>query len=233
MTAAEICPHRLSIVTGHYGTGKTEFAVNLAMSLAAGGERVTLADLDIVNPYFRSREQKQLLEAAGVRLIATSQACTDADVPAIPAELLTVLEDRAVRGVLDIGGDPSGARVLARFRPKITGEDYQLIYVLNANRPEVRTLENAVGCLRAIEETTGLACSALVNNTHLCGETTAEEIRKGADLTGAVSRETGIPVLCHTAETRFVPTLTGLTAPVFPISIHMKKPWERSPVGRR
>ena len=216
MTAAEICAHRLSIITGHYGTGKTELSVNLALSLASGGERVILADLDIVNPYFRSRERRQLLEESGVRLIATSQACTAADVPSIPA----------ARGVLDTGGEPGGARVLARFQPKIVGEDYQLIYVLNANRPEVREPEAAVSYLRAIENTTGLICSALVNNTHLCGETTESEIRKGAALAAEVSRRTGIPVLCHTAEERFVPSLAGLGAPVFPIAVQMKKPWE-------
>ncbi len=226
MTAAGICAHRLTIVTGHYGTGKTEFAVNLALSLAAEGARVALADLDNVNPYFRPRERKALLDRAGIRLIATSQTCLDADIPAIPAELLTVLEDRSLRGVLDIGGDPAGARALARFQPKILGEDYQLLYVLNANRPEVRTPEAAVSCLRAIEETSGLACSALVNNTHLCGETTPEDIRRGAALAEAVSRKTGVPVLCHTAETRLLPSLTGLDAPVFPITVHMKKPWE-------
>ena len=226
MAAAEICTHRLSIVTGHYGTGKTEFAVNLALSLAAGEAQVMLADLDIVNPYFRSRERRQLLEEAGIRLVSTSQTCADADVPAIPAELLAILEDRAVRGVLDIGGDPAGARVLARFQPKIVREDYQLIYVLNANRPEVRTPETAVRYLRAIEETTGLACSALVNNPHLCGETTEAEILKGAALAGAGFRETGIPVLCHMAEERFLPGLKKLREPVFPITIRMKKPWE-------
>ena len=194
MAAAEICTHRLSIVTGHYGTGKTEFAVNLALSLAAGEAQVMLADLDIVNPYFRSRERRQLLEEAGIRLVSTSQACADADVPAIPAELLAILEDRAVLGVLD--------------------------------RPEVRTPETAVRYLRAIEETTGLACSALVNNTHLCGETTEAEILKGAALAGAVFRETGIPVLCHMAEERFLPGLKKLREPVFPITIRMKKPWE-------
>lgn len=226
MTAAGIRTHRLSIVTGHYGTGKTEFAVNLALSLAAGGARVMLADLDIVNPYFRSRDRKQLLEAHGIRLAAASQACTAADVPAIPAEILTILEDRTVRGVLDAGGDPAGARVLARFQPKIVSEDYQLICVLNANRPEVRTAEAAAAYLRAIETATGLTCSALVNNTHLCGETTAEDICKGAALAEAVSRETGIPVLCHVAETRLLPGLAKLQEPVFPITIQMKKPWE-------
>lgn len=215
---------RLTIITGHYGVGKTELAVNLALALAAEGGRVMLADLDIVNPYFRSRERRPLLEAAGVRLIATSQSCTDADVPAVPADVLAMLEDRSVRGVIDAGGDPVGARVLARFRPKIAGEDYQLVYVLNANRPEVREPETAAAYLRGIEDVTGLKCTGLVNNTHLCGETSAGEIRKGAALAEAVSRETGIPVLAHMAEERFAPDLEDL--PLFPIKIWMRKPWE-------
>lgn len=226
MANASFCAHRISIVTGHYGTGKTEFSVNLALALAADGERVMLADLDIVNPYFRSRERKALLEAAGVTLVTSSQAAAHADIPALPAELLTIFENRGLRGVLDIGGDPVGARVLARFRPKIEVEDYQLIYVLNANRPEVRTKEAAITYLRNIETTTGLTCSGIVNNTHLCGETTEDEVRKGAALAAAVSAETGIPVLCHVAQERIAPNLSDLSEPVFPITIKMKKPWE-------
>lgn len=226
MTAIANCSHRISIVTGHYGTGKTEFAVNLALAMAEAGEQVMLADLDIVNPYFRSRERRPLLEEAGVRLISSSQACSDADVPALPAELLTILENRGIRGVLDIGGDPVGARVLARFHPKLIQEDYQLIYVLNANRPEVRNTDSAIAYLRGIEATTGLTCTGIVNNTHLCQETTDAEIRKGAALAAAVSRETGIPVLCHVAEERFAAKLSDLPEMVFPITIKMKKPWE-------
>lgn len=226
MNALDICRHRVSIITGHYGTGKTEFAVNLALQMAEEGAGVMLADLDIVNPYFRSRERKKMLEAAGVRVISSSQECSDADVPALPAELLTILENREIRGVLDIGGDPVGARVLARFRPKIIQEDYQLLYVLNANRPEVREPENAVAYLRSIEAVTGLTCGGIINNTHLCGETTAEQIRKGARLAGTVSEMTDIPVLCHVAEERFAGELSDLSGPVFPITIKMKKPWE-------
>ena len=226
MRADAICTHRVSIVTGHYGTGKTEFAVNLALQLAALDHKVMVADLDIVNPYFRSRERKALFQEAGIRLISSSQACSDADVPALPAELLTILENRDITGVLDIGGDPVGARVLARFNDKIITEDYQLIYVLNANRPEVRSPEAAIAYLQGIEATTSLTCTGIVNNTHLCGETAPEEIRKGARLAEAVSRETGIPVLCHVAEERFVPELSDLSEPVFPITIQMKKPWE-------
>ena len=226
MRADAICTHRVSIITGHYGTGKTEFAVNLALQLAGLNHQVMVADLYIVNPYFRSRERRDLLQEAGIRLISSSQACSDADVPALPAELLTILENRDITGVLDIGGDPVGARVLARFNDKIVPEDYQLIYVLNANRPEVRTPEAAIAYLRGIEATTSLTCTGIVNNTHLCGETTAEEIRKGARLAETVSQETGIPVLCHVAEERFIPELSDLSEPVFPITIQMKKPWE-------
>ena len=227
MTAAAMCAHRITIITGHYGTGKTEFAVNLALALARERPRVMLADLDIVNPYFRSRERRDLLESAGIRLISSSQACSDADVPALPAELLAILENRDIRGILDIGGDPVGARVLARFQPKIVQEDYQLIFVLNANRPEVREAEHAIAYLRSIEAVTGLTCSGIVNNTHLCGETTPAEIRKGAALAEAVSRPTGIPILRHTAEVRFADAVSDLREPVFPITINMKKPWER------
>ena len=219
-----LCPHRLTIITGHYGTGKTEFAVNLALHKASRGEKVSLADLDIVNPYFRSRERRELLEDHGVTLISTSQACSDADVPALPSQLFSILDDRRISGVLDIGGDVVGARVLARFRPRIVKEDHQLLFVLNANRPEVRERDDAIRYLRSIEAVTGLRCTGMVNNTHLCGETTAEAIRKGALLAAAVSEETGIPVLCHTALETLAGELEDL--PLFPIRIYMKKPWE-------
>ena len=217
-------PHRLTIVTGHYGTGKTEFSVNLALALAREHPDVTLADLDIVNPYFRSRERKALLAESGVTLISSSQACTDADVPSLPPQLLGLLDDPSRRGVLDIGGDPVGARVLARFRPRIAKEDHQLLFVLNANRPEVRQRDDAIRYLRSIEAVTGLSCTGIVNNTHLCGGTTAEDIRKGAVLAAAVAEETGIPLLCHTALETLAGELEDL--PLFPIRIYMKKPWE-------
>ena len=220
-----LCPHRLTIITGHYGTGKTEFAVNLALHMASRGQTVSLADLDIVNPYFRSRERRDLLSEHGIRLIASSQACTDADVPSLPAELNAILDDRQITGILDIGGDRVGARVLARYRPRILREDYQLLYVLNANRPEVRDVGSAIDYLRAIESVTGLVCFGIVNNTHLCGETTADDVRKGAALAQAVSQETGIPIVCHVAHEALAAELEDLS-PLFPITIRMKKPWE-------
>ena len=128
MASASFCKHRVSIITGHYGTGKTEFAVNLALALASDGEQVMVADLDVVNPYFRSRERRATLEEAGIQLISSSQACANADVPSLPAEVFTILQNQNLRGVMDIGGDPVGARVLARFQPQIVAQDYQHRY---------------------------------------------------------------------------------------------------------
>ena len=226
MNISEVFNHRISIVTGHYGTGKTEFAVNLALELAKSHDNVMIADLDIVNPYFRSRERKKEFDAVGVKLISSSQEAAHADIPALPAELFAIFQNRDIRGILDIGGDPVGARVLARFQPQIVKEDYELLFVVNANRPEVRTADSAIEYLRKIEDITGLKCSGLVNNTHLCGETTEAEVRKGAALAAEISQKTGIPVRCHVAVERLAGELADLNEPLFPISIKMKKPWE-------
>ena len=196
---------RIQMITGHYGSGKTEYAVNLALRLAAEGKKTVLADLDIVNPY-----------CGGV-----------ADIPAINPAVLSVFQDRSWTGVLDIGGDPIGARVLARFAPQIQGEEFDLLYVLNANRPETRNVDRALAYMQGIEAECRQKVTGIVNNTHLCGETTAAEILKGADLAGQLSRQTGLPVVCHAVERRLVPQVENtLIEPILPMDLYMKKPWE-------
>ena len=217
---------RIQIITGHYGSGKTEYAVNLALRLAAEGKKTVLADLDIVNPYFRSYELTQRLEAAGIRVIVTSCGGV-ADIPAINPAVLSVFQDRSWTGVLDIGGDPIGARVLARFAPQLQGEEFDLLYVLNANRPETRDLERALAYMRGIEAECHQKVTGIVNNTHLCGETTAAEILKGARLAGQLSQQTGLPVVCHAAQRRLLPEVQNtLIEPILPMDLYMKKPWE-------
>lgn len=219
---------RVRIIIGHYGSGKTEYAVNLALSMAAEGLPTTLADLDIVNPYFRSYEQGELLRARGVRLIVSSCGGRT-DLPAIPAEVLGIFEDESTFGVLDMGGDPAGAHLLGRFAPHLARTDFDLLFVLNANRPETRDCERALAYLRAIETSAKQRVTGIVNNTHLCGETTAKDIQKGANLAGALCEATGIPVVRHIVERRLTAAACealGPDAPLFPIDIHMKKPWE-------
>ena len=218
--------HRLTAIVGHMGGGKTELAVNMAVALAKAGEKTAIADLDVVNPYFRSREQREMFHELGIRFVASAQSLIDADVPSLPAELNTLLQDESFFSVLDIGGD-SGARVLARYRHQIAARDFAVWFVLNARRPQTATLEKAVWSLRKIEEEMGLPVTGVVNNTHLCAETTAGDVLLGAGLADEVSYVTNIPVICHTAPRPIAAGLPQLAEPVFPIDIYMKKPWER------
>ncbi len=218
---------RLTIIGGHYGSGKTEVAVNLALRLADMGYSTAIADLDVVNPYFRSRERAEEFERNGIRLIATSQACVDADLPVMPAELNALLQSDTVMSVLDIGGDAAGARVLARYAPQILCQDYQFLFVLNANRPQTATAEQAMDYMEGIQAVTGLHVTGIIHNTHLCGAPCEEDILYGAKTAESLSALSGLPVLCHVMEESTAGNLRGmLKEPVFPISIYMKKPWE-------
>ena len=217
---------RIQIITGHYGSGKTEYAVNLALHLAQEQTNVALADMDIVNPYFRSYEQARRLEDAGVRVIVTSCGGI-ADIPAINPEVMSIFQQEKWTGILDIGGDPIGARVLARFAPQLKPEEFDLLFVLNANRPETKDVESALQYMQGIEMECRQKVTGIVNNTHLCGETTAEDILKGAALAQALSERTSLPVIHHAVQKKFVEQVQDkLKEPVLPMNIYMKKPWE-------
>lgn len=213
---------RLAALVGHAGSGKTELAVNLAL---AGGAGVTLADLDTVNPYFRALERRPLLEARGVTLIAPEPAWVGADVPALPPTLYGLLRDPARRGILDVGGEAAGARVLRGLREALAPGQLRVILVLNARRPRTATPREAVACLRAVEEAAGLRVDGLVNNTHLCGHTGPADIDTGANLARTVAEQTGIPLLFHGAARRLAKDLT-LDEPIFPLDLRMGRPWE-------
>lgn len=218
---------RVQIITGHYGSGKTEIAVNLALRFAAQGQNVALADLDIVNPYFRSAERRKLLEDHGVRLIATSFSGY-VDLPAVTPEVLTVFENSAYRGIVDMGGDPEGAHVLGRFENHLNTDDFDMLCVLNANRPETNTAEKALLYLQGIEIASGQKMTGIINNTHLCRETRMEDIVKGAKLANEVSEKTGLPVVWHAMERKFIEEARYQLgeAEILPIDIYMCKPWE-------
>lgn len=222
----EIPDKKVFIVVGHYGSGKTEFSVNLSLFLKKQRGQCALFDLDIVNPYFRSREKADILEQFGVRVNASALASSGLDIPAVSPQIYTLFDDPTVTGVLDMGGDAIGAHALAGFRERADPTDCAVLLVVNANRPNTRTAEQVVSCLREIESAVKLPCAALVNNTHLCGHTDAEQVKKGDALVSEVSRRTGLPVLCHAVEKTLAPACHSLSGPVFPIRLFMRKPWE-------
>lgn len=216
---------RLIVITGHYGSGKTELAVNLAFSLAAEGKRAAIADLDLVNPYFCTRERAKELEARGVRVVLPTGG-TAQDLPSISPAVSGLILDESLSSVLDIGGDPAGATVLKRFAPELNRRAHAVWMVLNANRPETAEPAAALRYLQEIEERAGRRITGLVNNTHLLGETGEEDILRGAALAEEVARLSGVPFLFSSVERGLAARLQGKAGTVFPLKITMNKPWE-------
>ncbi len=219
----------ITVISGHYGSGKTEFAVNFAFSTVNSGNRVSLVDLDIVNPYFCSREREAQLLQSGIELIAQSAACRSADVPALPPEVARMFSDSTGSYIVDVGGDDVGARVLSRYQPQFEKSDYDLWLVVNANRPQTGTPAQALAYLHRIEQASRLKISGIVNNTHLCGQTTLDDVRRGNALAAQLCRTTGLPLVCNVvpkATLKAGGDTAGIEGVLFPIEIWMKKPWE-------
>ncbi|WP_242631610.1 ATP-binding protein [Sedimentibacter sp. zth1] len=218
---------RLTIVTGHYGSGKTEFCVNLAKKLKETNEKVSIADLDIVNTYFRTRDKKEFLEGYGVHVCESSIKSTALDLPAISAEVMGIIQNEKITSVLDIGGDPVGARVLARFTPLIQKHQYDLLFVINANRPETQTLEDTLNYLRAIEITSNLKVTGIVNSTHLLKDTTVEDVIRGHKLSKELSKATNIPIKYDVAIESVANRVEDeeIKKTIFPIKMYMREDW--------
>ena len=193
---------RLTLFAGHYGSGKTNIAVNYALHLAAEGKKVCIADLDIVNPYFRTKDSAAVLEAAGVHLISPQFANTNVDLPALPAEAYRLVTDRETYGIMDIGGDDRGAYALGRYVPGILEENnYRMLFVANASRPLTRTPEDALEVMREIEAACGLKFTDLVNNTNLGDLTTPETVLNSQEYMEKLSSLSGLPIFMTTAKT--------------------------------
>lgn len=216
---------RLFILLGAFGSGKTEIAINLALALAAQGRQTALADLDLVNPYFRSREKDSLLEARGVHVIAPQGDLRHADLPSVPAGLWQLIYNQELCGVLDIGGDKTGARVLGAYAGDLKKQDPAVWYVFNQSRYDNRDSETALSSLRQIEFQSGLRVNGILHNTHLIGDTTAQTVMEGARDAQDFAGQAGLPVVCHCVRKDLIPRLAGLT-PLFPLKMHMLRPWE-------
>jgi energy-coupling factor transporter ATP-binding protein EcfA2 len=218
---------RLVIIIGHYGSGKSEFSVNYAVKMKEMYEKVNIADLDIINPYFRSRERRDFFEQIGIRVFDSSIKNTTVDLPALPAELTGVILNQNEKSVLDVGGDPVGARVLARYADQIKNTEYDMFFVLNGNRPETSTVEGAIKYLRMIEATSRLKVTGLINNTHMLKDTTVEDVEFGHELTKKVSWETDIPIRYEAVIQKTAEKIKNkeILEKLFPINLYMREEW--------
>ena len=194
-------PKRITLFAGHYGSGKTNIAVNYALKLKEEGKEVRIADLDIVNPYFRTKDSASELAAAGIELISPAFANTNVDLPALPAEVYSLMQNKNSFAVLDIGGDDRGAYALGRYREYILEEnDYEMIFVANFYRPLTTTPEEALEVMREIEAASKLPFTAIVNNSNLGNSTTPEDIEKTDSKARELSQISGLPILFTSVE---------------------------------
>ena len=213
---------RLTLFAGHYGSGKTNIAVNYALLLAGEGKKVCIGDLDIVNPYFRTKDSAAVLEQAGVDLISPQFANTNVDLPALPAENYRLVADKSIYGIMDIGGDDRGAYALGRYVPAMKAEDnYRMIFVANCYRPLTRTPEDAMEVMAEIEAACGLKFTDIVNNSNLGSETTAETVMNSVEFVEKLSSLSGLPVFATTAVADVAAELAGKIPNV--ISLHLQE----------
>lgn len=215
---------RLTILCGHYGSGKTNVAVNIAAELKKSREIVTVADLDIVNPYFRTKDSAAYFEQQGIRLICSAYANSNVDIPALPQEMYALTDDRSMTAVLDIGGDDRGALVLGRLAPKILAEnDYEMLMVINCYRPLTRDAASTLEVMAEIEYAGGIRFTGLVNNSNLGAVTTAEDILASRDYAEEVARLSGLPIVMTSVRQDLYPAVVGLVPNAFPLGLQKNK----------
>ena len=210
---------RVTLFAGHYGSGKTNIAVNYALHLAKEGKKVCIGDLDIVNPYFRTKDSEAELQAAGIDLISPQFANSNVDLPALPAEAYRLVEDKSIYAIMDIGGDDRGAYALGRYAPALLEENnYRMAFVANCYRPLTRTPEEALEVMREIEAACGIRFTCIVNNSNLGQESTAQTVMDSADYIEKLCQLSGLPLWLTTAEASVAEKLEN----VFPLRLQKK-----------
>ena len=211
---------RVTMILGHYGSGKTNIAVNLALALKKTHEKVAIADLDIVNPYFRTKDSLAVIEEAGIRLISSEYANTNLDIPALPQDMYAVTDDKSLTCVLDIGGDDRGALVLGRLRPGLVEEgDYEMLLVINKYRPLTADAASAIEVMHEIEAAGGIPVTGIVNNSNLGRETTAADVLASLPYAEEIARKSGLPIVMTTVKEDIAKELFGKVENLFPLAL--------------
>lgn len=214
---------RIVLLSGHYGSGKTNIAVNLAFYLKNFRERLAIADVDIVNPYFRTKDSQRELEEKGIRLICSEYANTNVDLPALPQEVYAVTDNPDMSAIIDVGGDDRGALALGRWRDAILAEDnYEMLLVINRFRPLTSDCASTLEVMREIEAASKMPFTGIINNSNLGEETTAEDVLSSMDYAREISRTTALPLKMTTVHERLYAELEGKIENLFPLKLQRK-----------
>lgn len=214
---------RITLLCGHYGSGKTNVAVNMAFDLKDRYDKVAVADLDIVNPYFRSKDSSEDFKKRDIRLIVSDYANTNLDIPALPQDMYAITDDRSLKCVLDIGGDDRGALALGRLAPKIVEEnDYEMFMVINKFRPLTPDALSTLEVMREIEYAGGIRFTGLINNSNLGNETTSEEVIKSMEYAKQLEEISGVKLKLTTCKADLYDDLKGKIENLFPLKLQKK-----------
>lgn len=223
---------RIRMFCGHYGSGKTEFAVNYVTKLkeeVGQDKKVVISDMDIVNPYFRSREKKAELEDKGIVVYGSSYN-NDADIPAVPAEMMGPFIDKKCDYIIDLGGNDVGTIVLGRYKEHFDPEEIDVFMVVNTYRPDTYDADLVIEQMHELEAGIGLKVTGFVNNTNLVRETCADDLLRGEEILSAVSRRTGVPIKYTAYVEEVVKDMTPevkaeLSGEVVPLTYYMRASW--------
>lgn len=219
---------RITIFAGHYGSGKTNIAVNYAFEISKYCKNVSIADLDIVNPYFRTKDCEGTLKNSGIRLISSPYANTNVDTPALPGEAYAVIDDLSTTAIIDVGGDDRGALALGRYAKSIVEQnDYEMLFVINKYRYLTGNANETVAVMEEIESAAGIKFTGIVNNSNLGDETTAEDVLNSVKYAEEVSAKTNLKIKMTTVKADLAEELNGKVNNVFPIKLYVRQSWLR------
>ena len=216
---------RLNIITGHYGSGKTEFAINYALKLKREFGSATICDMDIVNPYFRTNDANQVLSQEGIKVIAPEYAGTNLDLPSLPSDIFSVFANKTIPAVLDVGGDEDGAIALGQYFPYIKDEDYEMFFVVNAKRPDTSDVDSILKLADEIQIASRCRITALVNNTNLSYLSSIEDFDGSFELLSEVSSKLGVPVK-YVSGTAVILDKIDSNMEKFPLKLFMQLPFD-------
>lgn len=216
---------KITIITGHYGSGKTNLAVNLAIQANHEGKSVAVVDLDIVNPYFRTADFKTLFEENNIRLIAPDFANSNLDIPSIQFDLEQIAKSEDCL-IIDVGGDDAGAVALGRYADALSshGDDIDMFYVINQRRYLTATPDETIKLMYEIENASRMKHTAIVNNTNLGSETTLETVESSEEFASEISVRTGLPVVFTTFPENCAELTDNPNA--YPVKIYVKPVWD-------